>query len=118
MPKSRVDPQLQRKLEEFVLAEGGVRSAARSLELEHTMVWRFLQQGRAIPKNHQAITNALQRQKIATDNATKATASYLRRPKSELTSEDLAMVRRMCTSVIALIDNYNGAGEEIAPLPM
>lgn len=116
MPKSRADPQLQNALKEFVLSEGGVRSAARLLELEHTMIWRFLQQGRAIPKNHKSIALALQRQKIATDIATKATTPGQTLSNAELTLEDLAMVRRLCASVIALIDRYDGASEEIAAL--
>ena len=116
MPKSRVDPQLQEQLRKFVLAEGGVRSAARSLELEHTMVWRFLQRGSAIPKNHQAITVALQRHKNATHSATKATDSTETQSNAEPILENLAMVRRLCTSVIALIDSYDRAGEEIAGL--
>lgn len=119
MPKSRVDPRLQKKLEAFVLHSGGVRSAARLLELEHTMVWRFLQQGRAIPRNHEAITAALQRQEFATNSATNSATNAAGRGgwlDSELTPEDLALVRRLCASVIALIDGYGGAGEEIAAI--
>ena len=116
MPKSTTNLDLQKRLAEFVDASGGVRPASRLMGLEHTMVWRFTETGRAIPRTHQAISAALAKHESATEKAPRGTASG----SSEvggvpLANVDLLFLRNLCSSVITLIDNYNGAGSNLAP---
>lgn len=117
MPKSTPDTALQKKLTDFVDANGGVRPAARILKLDHTAVWRFIQFGRAIPRTHRAIRTALIANESATESATIGTAADLSsRGGAQLVEGDLLLLRNFCSSVIALIDNYKGAGNDLAAL--
>ena len=115
MPKVSEDLVLQQRLAVFVDSCGGTRQAAKRLELEHTMVWRFRKFGRAIARNQLAISSALNREgtATATANATQNAAA----PSIGLHSGpdgDLAALRTFCLSVLALIDNYNGPGGGLA----
>ncbi len=115
MPKVSEDLVLQQRLAVFVDSCGGTRQAAKRLELEHTMVWRFHKSARAIARNQLAISAALNRQKTATatENATENAAAHSIVP-TPVPVGDLAALRTFCLSVLALIDNYNRPGGGLA----
>ena len=81
------------------------------------MVNRLMKGGRVIERNRTAASSALDRHESATATAT-ATENATASPQTARTisPSELTALRDLCTSVLALIDNYNSTGGALAAL--
>lgn len=112
MPKAKVDALLINEIQAFVKEVGGFSIAARILNVEKTMLWRFHQKGCAIDRNRLLLREALERYRNAT-NAQKATPSVAKTAMTTsatvvpvLQGEDLAKMRLFFQNMLALVDVY------------
>ncbi|MDE1713568.1 hypothetical protein PWG14_13420 (plasmid) [Chromobacterium amazonense] len=114
MPKIECDKPLQVRLDQVIRNAGSPTAAAKLLGLERTMIWRFLKTGRAISKNREALSAALdaheaQHKENATIQAKNATnESFLQ--LANLSLEDLQRMRAFFQSMIAVLDCYEKSG--------
>jgi hypothetical protein len=111
MPKVAPDEVLVTDVRRFVDEVGGAAAAAAILDVEKTMLWRFLRSGCAIGKNRVKLRVALDAQKNATkrENAT-GNAVPRGTPDPRLSASTLSELRNTLTSMIVLIDAYAAMG--------
>lgn len=114
MPKIECDKPLQVRLDQAIRNAGSPAAAAKQLGLERTMIWRFLKTGRAISKNREAISAALDAHEAQhVENATEKTKNATEESFLQLTNlslEDLQKMRVFFQSMIAVLDCYEKSG--------
>lgn len=114
MPKVQKDNALLRSIQMIVTECKGYSRAAKRLDIDKMMVWRFCTTGRAIERNRARLADAVKRYKsdsksISIDEELLHFAS-----RDKVTSDDLRVIRHFCQKMISLVDAYEKMNEGAA----
>lgn len=114
MPRTDCDKPLQNRLRQVVQELGSPSAAAKQLGLQKTLVWRFYNHGRAIPKSRAALEAALDAyahqvtQKVESEINSETNGSLLQ--LAGLSPDEFRAMRKLFQGVVTMMDIYERGG--------
>lgn len=111
MPKVQRDDALLRNIEAIAQDCGGYSQAAKRLGVDRVVLWRFCATGCAIERNRVRLAEAAKRyaNESSSTNIDEKLLHFANR--SNVTTDDLQVIRHFCQKMISLVDAYEKMNE-------